>query len=102
MDIKLSGGHLHALVERVERLEEEKSEIAGQIKEVYAEAKAHGFDPTILRAIVALRKEDPEKRAEREAMLGIYAKALGINTPAPLFDHAGIELVPSQGESEQK
>ena len=65
-------------IERVERLEEEKKTISDDIKDVYGEAKAEGYDPKAMRAIVKLRKEDPEKRAEREAVLDTYLAALGM------------------------
>ncbi len=71
-----SEGQLKALVERIERLEAEKAEIADQIKEVYAEAKGHGFDTRILRKVVSLRKRDAEERAEEEALLDTYLSAL--------------------------
>ncbi|GMG83752.1 DUF2312 domain-containing protein [Paralimibaculum aggregatum] len=73
-----SVGQLRAIIERIERLEEEKAEIADQIKEVYAEAKAHGFDTKILRKVVSLRKKDPEDREEEEIMLDTYLSALGM------------------------
>lgn len=69
---------LRAFIERVERLEEEKSAIAGDIKEVYSEAKANGFDTAILRIIVRLRKMDSAERAEREALQDLYLHALGM------------------------
>lgn len=69
---------LKAIVERVERLEEEKKAIADDIKDVYAEAKAHGFDVKALRAIVRLRKQDADERKEQEAILDTYLAALGM------------------------
>lgn len=73
-----SAGQLKALIERIERLEEEKAEIADQVKEVYAEAKANGFDTKTLRKIITLRKKDADERAEEEAILQIYLDALGM------------------------
>jgi len=70
--------HLKAFVERVERLEEEKKAIADDIRDVYAEAKANGFDVKALRAIVRLRKIDVEERREQEAVLETYMHALGM------------------------
>ncbi|MDP4823878.1 MAG: DUF2312 domain-containing protein [Aestuariivirgaceae bacterium] len=70
-------GQLKSLVERIERLEEEKKAIAGDIKEVYAEAKGHGFDTKILRKVVSLRKKDANERQEEEAILELYLAALG-------------------------
>ena len=73
---------LKSIVERVERLEEEKKEVAEQIKEVYAEAKANGFDTKTLRKVVALRKKSNADREEEEAMLDLYLHALGM-APEP-------------------
>ena len=74
----VSAGQLRAIVERIERLEEEKKEVGEQIRELYAEAKGNGFDAGILRKIVALRKKKPEARSEEEAMLELYMNALGM------------------------
>jgi uncharacterized protein (UPF0335 family) len=68
---------LKSIIERVERLEQEKSEIAEQIKEVFAEAKGNGFDVKVLRKIVRIRKQDRAKRMEEEAILDLYLSALG-------------------------
>jgi len=68
---------LRLTVERIERLEEEKKEIAEQIKEVYGEAKSLGYDTKALRAVVRLRKQDREQRQEQEAILEVYLDALG-------------------------
>lgn len=72
---------LRALVERIERLEEEKTALAGDIREVYAEAKSHGFDVKTLRQVVRLRKQDAAERQEREEMLSLYLNALGMAGP---------------------
>jgi uncharacterized protein (UPF0335 family) len=71
-------GQLRGLVERIERLEEEKKAIAGDIKEVYAEAKGNGFDTKVLRKVVSLRRKDQAERQEEEAMLEVYLAALGM------------------------
>ncbi|MEM9938557.1 MAG: DUF2312 domain-containing protein [Pseudomonadota bacterium] len=68
---------LRLIVERIERLEEEKKEIAEQIKEVYGEAKAVGYDTKALRTVVRLRKVDRQERQEQEALLEVYLDALG-------------------------
>lgn len=68
---------LRLTVERIERLEEEKKEIAEQIKEVYGEAKALGYDTKALRTVVKLRKQDRQEREEQEAILEVYLDALG-------------------------
>ena len=69
---------LKALVERIERLEEEKKAIADDIRDVYAEAKANGFDIKALRTIVRLRKQDADERREHETILETYMHALGM------------------------
>jgi uncharacterized protein (UPF0335 family) len=69
---------LKAFVERIERLEEEKASIAGDVKEVYAEAKAQGFDTKVLRKVVALRKRDAAERREEEEIMDLYLQALGM------------------------
>ena len=71
-------GQLKSIVERIERLEEEKKTIAGDIKEVYAEAKGNGFDTKILRKVISLRKKDAAEREEEESMLDVYLAALGM------------------------
>ena len=68
---------LKSIIERIERLEQEKAEIAEQIKEVFAEAKGNGFDVKVLRKIVRIRKQDRAKRMEEEAILDLYLSALG-------------------------
>ena len=70
--------HLKAFVERIERLEEEKKAIADDVRDVYAEAKATGFDVKALRTIVRLRKVDADERKEHEAILETYMHALGM------------------------
>lgn len=80
--VTVAAGQLKSIVERIERLEEERKEIADQVKEVYAEAKANGFDTKTLRKVVSLRKKDAEERQEEEAMLDLYLHALGM-VPGP-------------------
>ena len=69
---------LRLLIERIERLEEEKKGITDDIKDVYAEAKATGFDPKIMRQIVRLRRLRPDDRREMEVLIDTYKSALGI------------------------
>lgn len=69
---------LRLLIERIERLEEEKRGIGDDIKDVYLEAKAVGFDPKIMRQIVRLRRMQPDDRKEMEAVLDLYKAALGL------------------------
>ena len=71
-------GQLKSIIERIERLEQEKAEISEQIKEVKAEAKGNGFDVKALRAIVRLRKQDANEREEQETILETYMQALGM------------------------
>ncbi len=68
---------LKTIVERIERLEEEKAAVASDLKEVFSEAKGEGFDVKILRKVVRLRKQDKAKRQEEEALLDLYFSALG-------------------------
>jgi len=72
---------LRSIIERIERLEEEKQAIADDIKEVYAEAKANGYDTKTLRAVVRIRKQDTAERQEQEALLDLYLAALGMEAP---------------------
>ena len=74
----VAAGQLHALIERVERLEEDKKAIAEDIKEVYGEMKATGFDTKAVRKIVAMRKKDQAERQEEEAIIDLYKNALGM------------------------
>ena len=73
---------LKSIIERIERLEEEKQALADDIKEVYAEAKANGFDTKTIRAVVRLRKQDSSERQEQEALLELYLQALGMLLPS--------------------
>lgn len=85
---RLAKDQLKSIIERVERLEEEKKTISDDIKDVYAEAKANGFDVKALRTIVRLRKQDAAERAEQETILEIYMEALGMLRGTPLGDSA--------------
>ncbi|UTV38631.1 DUF2312 domain-containing protein [Ensifer adhaerens] len=69
---------LRAFIERIERLEEEKATIASDIRDVYGEAKATGFDAKILRKVISIRKQDHDERMEQEAILDTYLQALGM------------------------
>jgi uncharacterized protein (UPF0335 family) len=69
---------LIAIIERIERLEEEKKGISDDIKEVYAEAKGNGFDTKVLRKIVSIRKQDAAEREEQDAILELYLSAIGM------------------------
>jgi len=80
--MKKSGGiaadRLRSLIERIERLEEEKAGLTADIREVYAEAKGSGFDSKVMRQIVRLRKMDSADRQEQEALLDVYRRAIGL------------------------
>lgn len=74
---QISSERLKSFVLRIEKLEEDKSNIANDIKEIYAEAKGTGFDVKIIRQIIRLRKIDLEKRREQEELLDLYMAAIG-------------------------
>ncbi len=68
---------LKSVIERIERLEEDKAAVMNDLKEVYAEAKGNGFDVKVLRKVVRLRKQDKAKRLEEEALIDLYLSAIG-------------------------
>ena len=70
-------GRLKTIIERIERLEEDKAAIMADLKEVYAEAKGEGFDSKIIRKVVRMRKQDKVKRQEEEALIDLYLSAIG-------------------------
>lgn len=74
----VAGDILRAYVERIERLEEEKKALAADIREVYAEAKGNGYDPKIMRKLVAMRRMDQADRREEEELLEVYRRAIGM------------------------
>jgi len=74
----LAVDRLRSLVERIERLEEERKALGSDIKDIYHEAKGAGFDPKVLRALIALRKQDAAEAEEIETMLDVYRRALGM------------------------
>ncbi|MDW4496841.1 DUF2312 domain-containing protein [Sulfitobacter sp. D35] len=75
---RVTSNELRQFVERIERLDAEKKDIAEQQKEVMAEAKARGYDTKVLRKVIALRKREPDDIAEEEAVLEMYKQALGM------------------------
>ena len=81
---EIAADRLRSYVERIERLEGEKREIATDVKEVYVEVKAAGLDPKIVRKIVALRRRDQDDIDEEEALLETYKRALGMLADTPL------------------
>jgi len=80
MSINVAADELRLLIERAERLEEEKKGIADDIKDVMAEAKGRGYDPKAIRKILSIRKKRKEEYAEEEAILQTYMVALGMQT----------------------
>lgn len=85
--MQVAAEKLRTIIERIERLEEEKKTIADDIKDVFSEAKANGFDAKAIKAILKIRKKDEAERTEEEMILDTYMKALGMRQP-DLFDEA--------------
>jgi uncharacterized protein (UPF0335 family) len=77
MSDAIQGDQLKSLVQRIERLEEEKRTIAADIKEVYGEAKGTGYDVKILRKVIAIRRRDMNERQEEETLMDLYLQAVG-------------------------
>jgi len=77
-DNSISADRLRSLVDRIERLEEERKGIGSDIKDIYAESKSAGFDVKVLRQLIRIRKQDPAEIEEAEAMLEVYRNALGM------------------------
>ena len=69
---------LRSIIERVERLEEERKALAGDIKDIFAEAKSAGFDVKVIRQIIRIRKQEPAEVEEQETLLDVYRRALGM------------------------
>ena len=78
VDTTVAREQLRSVVERIERLEEEKKGIADDIREVYGEAKANGYDTKVLRQVISLRKQDLSERQEQDAVRDLYLHALGM------------------------
>jgi len=76
---KVTADELRSFIERLETLEQEKKEIAEQVKEVMAECKGRGYDTKVVKRLLALRKRDPDDISEEEAVLAMYAEALGMS-----------------------
>lgn len=75
---RVTASELRQFIERIERLEAEKRDLAEQQKETMAEAKARGYDTKVLKTVIALRKRDPDDIAEEEAVLEMYKEAMGM------------------------
>lgn len=74
----VSADRLRSLIERIERLEEERKALSGDIKDIYAEAKSAGFDVKVMRQLVRIRKQEPAEVEEQETLLDVYRRALGM------------------------
>lgn len=74
----IAADRLRSLVDRIERLEEERKALGSDIKDIYAEAKSAGFDVKVLRQLIRIRKQEPAEVEEQESMLNVYRRALGM------------------------
>ena len=74
----IAADRLRSLIERIERLEEERKALGSDIKDIYAEAKSAGFDVKVLRQIIRIRKQEPAEVEEQETLLDVYRRALGM------------------------
>ena len=79
----IAGERLRSFIERIERLEEEKRALSGDIKEVYAEAKGTGFDTKIMRQLIRIRRMDKDDYDEQESLLDVYKRAIGMAPGEP-------------------
>lgn len=86
----ISGSQLRQYIEKVERLEEEKSELLATIREVYAEAKGNGFDPKIMKQVIKLRKMDRQELMEQEELLDLYMNAISSLSNAQKNNEAAV------------
>jgi uncharacterized protein (UPF0335 family) len=74
----IAADRLRSIIERIERLEEERKALASDIKDIYAEAKSAGFDVKVLRQLISIRRKEPAEVEEQESLLDIYRRALGM------------------------
>ena len=74
----IAADRLRSIIERIERLEEEKKALANDVKDIYAEAKSAGFDVKVVRQIISIRKKEPAEVEEQETLLDLYRRALGM------------------------
>lgn len=84
----MTNNQLQSIVDRIEKIEDERALLAADIKDIYTEAKGNGFDPKIIKKVIALRKKDAAQRAEEEALLETYMSALGMLADLPLGEAA--------------
>lgn len=80
----MNNNQLQSIIDRIEKLEDDRALLAADIKEIFTEAKSNGFDVKIIRKVLALRKKDAEQRAEEEALIETYMAALGMLSDTPL------------------
>jgi uncharacterized protein (UPF0335 family) len=81
MTAMVARDELKAFISRIERLEEEKKSLSDDVRDIFAEAKGRGYDPKIMRKVIAIRKKDAHERAEEDAVLDVYLTALGMGQP---------------------
>lgn len=74
----IAGERLRSIVERIERLEEERKALASDIKDIYSEAKSAGFDVKVIRQLIRIRKQEPAEVEEQETLLDVYRRAIGM------------------------
>ena len=74
----IAAGRLRSIVERIERLEEERKALAADIKDIFTEAKSAGFDVKVVRQVLAIRRKEPAEVEEQQTLLGLYCRALGM------------------------
>lgn len=74
----IAGERLRSVIERIERLEEERKALASDIKDIYSEAKSAGFDVKVIRQLIRIRKQEPAEVEEQETLLDIYRRAIGM------------------------
>jgi uncharacterized protein (UPF0335 family) len=74
----IAADRLRSIIERIERLEEERKALAGDIKDIYTEAKSAGFDVKVIRQLISIRRKEPAEVEEQETLLDVYRRALGM------------------------
>ncbi len=74
----IAGERLRSIIERIERLEEERKALASDIKDIYSEAKSAGFDVKVIRQLIRIRKQEPAEVEEQETLLDVYRRAIGM------------------------
>jgi uncharacterized protein (UPF0335 family) len=74
----IAADRLRSIIERIERLEEERKALGSDIKDIYAESKSAGFDPKVIRKLISIRKQEPADVEEQETLLDVYRRALGM------------------------